>query len=364
MKILMFCNTLWQNNLVRTFPFYRVLSREHDVTVVGPLKRGASIFEPYRDSMNYHPWRLPPGPRLPADLAGLARDCDLVHCFKPLPWSYFPSLVLKVLGRRPLVLDIEDLDYYPLTPRDHFRLRRFSTALSPVADAVVVNSVALQQRFGGEIIYTGADTERFHPGISGDAVRERLGLGDDFTVVHAGTLKRYKGVDTLVDAVSCSRVRARVVLVGADPAVMDPFSMRMLEEYRKRLGDRLVVLPPQPIGAMPGFLAAADAVFLPHKFDGPHRGFETPARLFEAMAMGKPVVASSFGDVPAILEGAGLRVAPGDAEACRDALERLAGDPGLRAELGRKARRRCVEFYSWKVLQSRILEVYRRVLPA
>jgi glycosyltransferase involved in cell wall biosynthesis len=60
-----------------------------------------------------------------------------------------------------------------------------------------------------------------------------------------------------------------------------------------------------------------------------------PQVLFEAQAAGLPIVATAVGGVPAALhEGrTGLLVAPGDAAACANALERLAGDGALREQL-------------------------------
>ena len=72
-----------------------------------------------------------------------------------------------------------------------------------------------------------------------------------------------------------------------------------------------------------------------------------PAKLFDAMALGRPIVSTAVSMIPEILEGCGLLVPPGDAIALRAAIGRLLTDPGAAAELGRRARQRCAERYSF-----------------
>jgi 2-deoxystreptamine N-acetyl-D-glucosaminyltransferase/2-deoxystreptamine glucosyltransferase len=75
--------------------------------------------------------------------------------------------------------------------------------------------------------------------------------------------------------------------------------------------------------------------------------------LFEAFAAGLPVVATAVGGVSGAVGEAGLLVAPDDAGAAAAALERLAGDPALRARLARagleRVRRRTLEAESGRV---------------
>jgi glycosyltransferase involved in cell wall biosynthesis len=78
-----------------------------------------------------------------------------------------------------------------------------------------------------------------------------------------------------------------------------------------------------------------------------------PQVLFEAFAAGLPVVATAVGGVSGAVGEAGLLVAPDDAGAAAAALERLAGDPALRARLARagleRVRRRTLEAESGRV---------------
>lgn len=81
--------------------------------------------------------------------------------------------------------------------------------------------------------------------------------------------------------------------------------------------------------------------------------------MFEAMALGKAIVAS---DIPGIREvlapsGAGLLFAEGDAAALSNALRRLVTDAGLRAELAEKAIREVSEHHDVRVTVGRIVQI-------
>lgn len=88
-----------------------------------------------------------------------------------------------------------------------------------------------------------------------------------------------------------------------------------------------------------------------------------PTVTMEAMACGRPVVASRIGGiVDQVVDGeTGLLVPPGDAAALRQAMQRLIADPELCAQMGRAAKRRVVEFQASRVVTT-IEGIYDRLL--
>ena len=72
---------------------------------------------------------------------------------------------------------------------------------------------------------------------------------------------------------------------------------------------------------------------------------QMPCKVFEAMAMGKPIVASAVSDLPEVLAGCGRLVEPDRPDQAAQALAELLDDPRGAGEMGARARARCVERY-------------------
>ena len=85
-----------------------------------------------------------------------------------------------------------------------------------------------------------------------------------------------------------------------------------------------------------------------------------PVSLVEAMACGLPAVGTDAGGTPELLrDGAGIVVPQGDSKALAAAIERLAGDPALRAELGARGRERVREAFAADEVAAALLARFR-----
>jgi glycosyltransferase involved in cell wall biosynthesis len=83
----------------------------------------------------------------------------------------------------------------------------------------------------------------------------------------------------------------------------------------------------------------------------------------EAMACGKPIIASAVGGIPDMVgDDAGLLVAPGDVNQLTSAMLLLARDSELRKRMGIAAKERYRELFSPKVVMPLMLDIYRRVV--
>ena len=111
---------------------------------------------------------------------------------------------------------------------------------------------------------------------------------------------------------------------------------------------------------MPRFLAAADVVAVPQRAT-PDTVGQVPAKLFDAMAMARPVVATAVSMIPEILNGCGVVIPPGDGAALRAALAALLSDRERAHELGRRARERCVERYSFAAARDVLFPLLERL---
>lgn len=375
MKISLVCPDLSGNGVGRAFVLARVLGRHHDVEVVG-AEFGDGVWTPVADAGVAY--RAVPMERTSRGVLRFGRlveaiDGDLILASKPLPTSYGAALVARAVRRRPLILDIDDwesgfrrqsfavLDWgarlrhlVGSTLRPHtvhgFWGPWILEALARRADAVTVSNRFLQQRFGGEIVWHGRDTASMRP----DAVdvadaRRSAGLEPGArAVIFFGTVQAYKGVDDLIDAVaSIAAPELRLLLVGIGD---DPGSIAAAERARAVLGARARCVGRQPFGEVPRWLAAADVVVVPQR-STPATVGQMPAKLFDAMAMGRPIVATAVGDIPLVLGGCGWIVPPGDPAALARALGEALASPARAAELGARARARCEERFGWDAMQ-------------
>jgi glycosyltransferase involved in cell wall biosynthesis len=181
--------------------------------------------------------------------------------------------------------------------------------------------------------------------------RRSLGLDEDaFVVGFAGRFVPEKGVADLVQAAGGFRpqgARAQLALLGAGP-------LEAVLRAHARAGRDLTILPPFPRDQIAPFYQSLDAFVLPSRTT-PTWKEQFGMAAAEAMACGVPVLGSSSGAIPDLLGRTGLLFPEGDLRALAAALERLAGDPVLRADLGAAGRRRSARLFSHEAVAATTL---------
>ena len=208
-----------------------------------------------------------------------------------------------------------------------------------------------------EVLHNGVDTERFVPLPRSSGVIRRLGLSDgDVVVMSVGRLVGWKGFQYGIRAVSrLDDRRVKYVIVG------DGEFRRELEREAGELGmgDRVVFTGVVAAGEMPDYYSVADVVLFPTIGDDD----AFPNTLCEAMACGKPVVGTRKGGIPeGIEEGkTGLVVEARDPGTIAAALDDILRDPERRESMGRRARERAVEQFSWDVIVKRLEAIFRDI---
>lgn len=371
MRVSVLSPDLSGNCLVRAYLLAELLDRNYEVEIVGP-KIDDDIWAPVRGKYEYK--------TVDTDLSmsGLLRNSpelldqitgDIVYASKPRFASYGIGIYEKLRRDVPLILDIDDWESGLIYARQRSLLHallwgiptlahhnslyytRSLEALSRIADARTVSNGFLQQRFGGVSVPHVRDTDVFDPAkYDRDTVRDELGLPlDESLVLFSGTPRPHKGVADLVTAVAEVDDSVKTLVVGAgDSAYSD--------KIRTMGGDSILLYGPQPFEEIPKWIAAADIVAVPQRSTPTTRG-QMPAKVFDAMAMGKAIVATDVCDLAHVLNGCGRIVPPGSPSALRDALTDLLDDPSIRADLGRAARERCVERYSYDALAPVVADV-------
>jgi glycosyltransferase involved in cell wall biosynthesis len=350
----------------------RLLAPRYDVEVVGP-RFGDEIWGPARAGKVAY--RAVAGGRYP----GFARrlgplldliDGDVIYASKVRPTSYGLGLLARRRRPRPLLLDIDDWElgfFYRSRP-----WRRIGRALNVGnpnglpwtwlmerlvrrADGVTVASRFLESRFGGVLVPHVRDTEAWDPvRYDAAAARQQLGAGDRPVVMFLGTPRAYKGLDDLVDAVGRLPRDVLLAIVGVRPGSAD--AARWARHSFVRLVGEI------PFDDVPRFLVAADVVAIPQRATSDTVG-QVPAKLFDAMALGRPVVSTAVSMIPEVLDGCGLVIPPGDPAGLATALGRLLGDRAMAEAMGRKARARCEERYSFAAARRRLYPLVDSLTP-
>ncbi len=376
MKISILAFDLSDNATGRADLLARLLAPRWQVEVVGP-RFGEDVWRPARSGDVYHGALAVGGARRYPRFAGLWRelaaraDGDVLYASKLRPTSYGAALLARRRRRRPLLLDIDDWEV------GFFRragawgtLGRALNVGNPNglpwtwlmerlvgrADAITVASRFLQRRFGGTLILHVRDTEAWDPAhYDREAARARIGVGPERVVMFLGTPRGHKGVDDLVEAVGVVGGDVRLVLVGAD-ATGESGRRWAARPWVRLVGEI-------PFDDVPRYLVAADAVAIPQRATSDTVG-QVPAKIFDAMALGRPIVSTAVSMIPEILDGCGVLVPPGNVVALATALRRLLDDPASAAELGRRARERCREHYSFTAARAALFPIVERAVAA
>ena len=247
------------------------------------------------------------------------------------------------------------------------RIERLNLA---AADLVVVVSQPIADQLAASGIESdrvlvnpnGVDVERYRPEVDGAPVRRALGIEGAFVVGFIGTFGAWHGADVLASAfVTLLRQRPdlrdsmRLLMVG-DGARMPAVKSILAEGAVIDLA-RFTGLVPQEEG--PVHLAACDLLVSPHvpNVDG-SPFFGSPTKLYEYMAMGRPIVASDLDQIGDVLEHdrTAWLVPPGDVGALAAAIAGLAADDDARRRLGAAARAQAVARHTWREHTRRIVD--------
>jgi len=316
---------------------------------------------------------------------GQGIDADVVHCHT---WyTHFGGIMAKMLYGLPLVLTVHSLE--PLRPWKREQLGRGydlscwveKTALE-MADAVIAVSESTQRDVLNlfdvppekvPVITNGIDTREYKP-VDRPEVLDRYGIDRDRPfVLFVGRMTRQKGLYYLLLAAEKLAPDVQLVLCAGEsdtPALQAELEGMVDDLSRRRPG--VVWIPGMvPRDATVALYSHATVFCCPSIYE--------PFGIInlEAMACGTPVVASAVGGITeVVVEGengflvdAQLSDRPphdpidpeGFAAAMADAINRLVGNPDLRARMGESGRRRAVEQFNWEIIASRTLDLYRSV---
>ncbi|MBI2333308.1 MAG: glycosyltransferase [Chloroflexi bacterium] len=218
------------------------------------------------------------------------------------------------------------------------------------------------------VIPPGVDTGHFYP-IPADEAKQYIGLKpENRMILFVGRIEPLKGVDTLIQAMSCldlsltSRDRpVHLAIIGGEPDV----SPEEMSEEMARLqticddlcmGGTVVFLGKRAQDTLPYYYSAAEVLVMPSLYES----FGMVA--LEAMASGTPVIASEVGGLGYLVQDGvtGYTVPDSDPRMLCERLSILLGNHELRNEMGQRAAEYAKD-YAWDKIASSIVKVYEEV---
>jgi phosphatidylinositol alpha-mannosyltransferase len=323
---------------------------EEEVTPVGkpiPVPSGGSIA------------RIPVSPWLPTQIGEILakEEFDILHLHEPLA----PMVCLSALLKSEFI-NVGTFHACLSKPRYYWLCKPvFRRWLAKLQGKIAVSKPAMEyvnRHLPGDyrIIPNGIDTEHFR--LDGPA-RNEFADGK-INILFVGRLEQRKGLGYLLNA--CARVKRsfpnfRLIVVG--PGTVLRLRYEKLVE-KMELTDTVFFVGFVPSDELPSYYRSADI------FCAPATGGESfGIVLLEAMACGKPVVATSIQGYASVLTNSeeGLLVPPKNEESLAKALLTLLHDKSLRLQMGSKGIVKA-EKYSWPNVARQVMDYYNSLLSS
>jgi phosphatidyl-myo-inositol dimannoside synthase len=280
--------------------------------------------------------------------AGAGRIVAITHGHEA-GWAALP-------GARSLLRRIGDETDVLTYLGEYFRVR-LARALSAQAAARMVR------------LAPGVDNASFRPGAGGDAVRERLGLGERPVVVCVSRMVPRKGQDTLIRA--WPQVLATDRGGRGTPALLlvgdGPYRAKLVRLAQQAgVADSVVFTGPVPAADLPAYYDAGDVFAMPCRTRRGGLDVEGLGIVYlEASASGLPVVGGDSGGAPdAILPGETGYVVPGrDLAGVADRITGLLADPAGARAMGEKGAAWVDREWRWELVADRLMAILAGPAP-
>ena len=296
-------------------------------------------------------------------------DCEIDFIYQRYSRFNWTGVALSLVTGLPLLVEHNGSEVWISRHWDPVGqlslLARFERLNQRAADLIFVVSEAGRRELINGLIGddriavnpNGVDTDEFHPDCGGVVVRRELGIEDKTVVGFVGTFGPWHGAPVLAEAAArtSERLRCHFLFIGdgeqrnATESIIESSPGRVGATFAGRIAHDQVA----------AYLDACDILVAPHvpATDG-SEFFGSPTKLFEYMAMARPVVASRLGQIADVIADGenGLLVEPGNADELARAIERLARDAGLRERLGAAARRTVIDHFTWRHNAARVFE--------
>ncbi len=215
----------------------------------------------------------------------------------------------------------------------------------------------LQQKFNARLFPIGVDTDRFQPqdAVAIERLKNQLGFRGKKLIVFGGVVRPHKGVEVFAEALArLNREDCLLLILG-------PMNDHVQSLMKHSAYGKYIRCPATSAEEnlkihhdMPLYLGLGDVLIVPLA-DTPLSRSQMPCKVFEAMAMGKPILANAVSDLPDVLNGCGRIIPPDDSYGVVQALEEMLDNPQGARHMGEQARARCVARYGAETSRQTLL---------
>ena len=284
---------------------------------------------------------------------------DVIHVHKGLSHA----LALAATWRRPVGAFIVNrgvsfpLDVWNRLKYRTARVDRVVTVCRQIKDVIVASGRLPPDKV--QVVYAGTDVSLFDPARwDARAFRREKGIADDRFVIAQVGVRGWKGWKELIDSVADvvpEHARAHLLLIGC----RDEREKQMVEDYARAAGAGGHVTPIEYRTDMPNVFASCDVVV-----DASWAGTGITGTIREAMAMGKPVIATNAGGNDELVSSpsVGWIIPMKERSILTGALREVIEDPAHAASIGRAAREHVVKGFSKELRIDKLEALYKSIL--
>jgi glycosyltransferase involved in cell wall biosynthesis len=278
----------------------------------------------------------------------------------------FGGVVTSFTGKTPLILKHDESGFVKAATKSG-SLNPFLRYLLNFPDYLIASSYELAnlpRKFGVpkrkiKFVLNGVDEKKFNTKINGTKARERLGIKkDEIMVLCPRRFDPKCGVEYFVRSLGMITKKAKnmkfILAGGGYPEEKKKF-LRIIES--QGTSKNVIFTGFIENSKMPEYYAGSDIVVLPSLIEA------TSIAGLEAMATGKPLVGTSVGGIPLLIDDSitGYLVKPKNPREIAEAILKLR-DKKLRLKMGKMARKKAVESFTWKIITNQLVEIFKTAI--
>ncbi len=205
----------------------------------------------------------------------------------------------------------------------------------------------------------GVDTKKFSKNNkTRECVRKKLGINDKICIGFFGRLVVEKGIDDLIKAVyAAQNKKLKLLIIGNGPEKNN--LEKLVNDFQMQ--NQVIFIERVLHDELPAYYTALDIFVLPSK-TVPWWREQFGHVVIEAMAAEVPVIGSTCGEIPTLIDNAGIVFEEGNVEQLKKEILKLIEDKNLRKHLGKLGKNRVLTNYTHKILADKLFKMYKTML--